>query len=413
LSLFALAGVLCVVLLTGADWPRFRGPNGTGISSDRDIPVKWTAKNTLWKSALPGSGHSSPIVVKGKVFLEAAMKTERLLVCIDAKSGKKVWAKSVPGQVGVTHPRSSLASATPCSDGERIYGVFWDGKHVWLHAYDFAGKHLWKTDLGEFTSQHGPGFSPIVYDGKVIVNNDQDGSAVLQAFHAKDGKPAWEVKRPAFRACYSTPFIHEQGASGPELIVTSTAGISGYNPADGTEVWKYTWSFTGMALRTVGSSVVADGLVIAAAGDGSGARGMIAVKLGGKGDVTRTNLVWVKDRATPYVPSVLAYQGHLYTIHDKFGVATCYETKTGKVVWEHRLDLPIMSSPVLVDGKVYAAGEKGDVVVFAATPAGCKVLARNRLGELVYSTPAVVNGRMYIRGAKHLFCIGKTSGESK
>jgi outer membrane protein assembly factor BamB len=409
LSLFPLAGVLCVVLLTGADWPRFRGPNGTGIASDKDIPVKWTEKNILWKTALPGSGHSSPIVVKGKVFLEAATKTERLLVCIDAQSGKKVWAKSVPGQVGATHPRSSLASATPCSDGERIYGVFWDGKHVWLHAYDFAGKHLWKTDLGEFTSQHGPGFSPIVYDGKVIVNNDQDGSAVLQAFHAKDGKPAWEVKRPAFRACYSTPFIHEQGASGTELIVTSTAGISGYNPADGTEVWKYTWSFTGMALRTVGSSVVADGLVIAAAGDGSGARGMIAVKLGGKGDVTRTNLVWEKDRATPYVPSVLAYQGHLYTIHDKFGVATCYETKTGKVVWEHRLDLPIMSSPVLVDGKVYAAGEKGDVVVFAATPAGCKVLARNRLGELVYSTPAVANGRMYIRGAKHLFCIGKTS----
>jgi outer membrane protein assembly factor BamB len=409
LALFLPAGIV-LVLLCGADWPRFRGPNGTGVAADRDIPVQWTEKNIQWKTPLPGNGHSSAIVVKGKVFLQAATKKERLLVCIDAQSGKKLWTKSVPGKVAHTHERSSLASATPCSDGERVYCVFWDGTHVWLHAFDFAGKPQWKADLAEFTSQHGPGFSPIVHDGKVFVNNDQDGSAVLQAFRAKDGKPAWEVKRPAFRACYSTPFIYEQGASGPELIVTSTAGISGYNPADGAEVWKYTWSFTGMALRTVGSSVAADGVVIAAAGDGSGARDMIAVKLGGKGDVTKTNLVWEKDRGTPYVPCVLAYQGHLYTIHDPTGVASCYETKTGKVVWEHRLELPIMSSPVLIDGKVYAAGEKGVVVVYAATPAGCKVLARNRLGEQVYSTPAVANGRLYIRGAKHLFCIGKANG---
>jgi outer membrane protein assembly factor BamB len=413
LALFPLAGVLTVVLFCGADWPRFRGPNGTGIAADKDIPVKWTEKNILWKTPLPGTGHSSAIVVKGKVFLQAATRKERLLLCIDARSGKKLWTKSVPGEVAHTHERSSLASATPCSDGERVYGVFWDGKRVWLHAFDLAGKHVWKADLGEFSSQHGPGFSPMVYGGKVFVNNDQDGSAVLQAFHAKDGKPAWEAKRPAFRACYSTPFIHEQGASGPELIVTSTAGISGYNPADGSEVWRYTWSFTGMALRTVGSSVAADGLVIAAAGDGSGARGMIAVKLGGKGDVTKTNLVWEKDRDTPYVPCVLAHEGYLYTIHDKFGVATCYETKTGKVMWEHRLNLPIMSSPVLIDGKVFAAGEKGDVVVCEAMPERCKVLARNRLGELVYSTPAVADGRLYVRGAKHLFCIGKAGGRER
>ncbi len=412
LSLYPLAGFFALVLLCGSDWPRFRGPNGTGIAADRDIPVKWTPKNILWKTALTGTGHSSAIVVKGKVFLEAATKKERLLLCIDAQSGKMLWTKSVPGEVAAMHQFSSLASATPCSDGERVFCVFWDGKHVGLHAYDFAGKPRWKADLGEFTSQHGPGFSPIVHDGKVIVNNDQDGSAVLQAFRAKDGKPAWEVKRPAFRACYSTPFIYYDQGAAPELIVTSTAGISGYNPTDGSEAWKYTWSFTGMALRTVGSSVAADGVVIAAAGDGSGARGMIAVKLGGKGDVTSKNLVWEKDRDTPYVPCVLAYQGHLYTIHDQ-GVARCYETRTGKVVWEKQLNLKIMSSPVLIDGKVYAAGEKGDVVVYAAAPDGCKVVARNPLGELVYSTPAVANGRLYIRGAKHLFCIGKASGEKR
>ena len=215
---------LAVMLLTGADWMRFRGPNGAGVSADKDIPVKWTAKDILWSAPLAGTGHSSPIVVKGKVFLETATKKDRLLVCIDAVSGKELWSKAAPGGIGKTHRRSSLASSTPCSDGERVYCVFWDGKRVGLFAYDLTGKTAWKTDLGAFTSQHGPGFSPIVHDGKVIINNDQDGTAVLRAFHAKDGKPAWEVNRPPFRACYSTPFLYEQGAGGTELIVTSTAG---------------------------------------------------------------------------------------------------------------------------------------------------------------------------------------------
>jgi outer membrane protein assembly factor BamB len=410
---YLFAALLPIVLLTGADWARFRGPNGTGTSTDKDVPIQWTKKEILWKTSLPGTGHSSAIVVKGKVFLLTATPKERLLLCFDADSGKQLWSKAAPGGNGkMDNKRSSLASSTPCSDGERVYSVFWDGKRVGLFACDFTGKQLWQNDLGPFTSQHGPGFSPIVHNGKVIVNNDQDGSAVLQAFHAKDGKPAWEVTRPAFRACYSTPFLYEQGAKGTELIVTSTAGISGYNPADGSEVWKYTWSFPGMALRTVASSVAADGIVIAASGDGSGARGMIAVKLGGTGDVTKSHLAWEKDRATPYVPCLLAHQGYLYSINDK-GVVSCYETSSGKEVWIHRLGVDVTSSPLLIDGKVYIIGEKGDVFVFEATPIGYKRLAKTSLGELVYATPAVANGRLYVRGGKHLFCIGKPSATEK
>jgi outer membrane protein assembly factor BamB len=350
-------------------------------------------------------------VVKGKVFLESATKTDRLLVCIDAASGKVVWTSKAPGGIGRTHPKSSLASATPCSDGERIYCVFWDGKRVGLFAYDFAGEPVWKKDLGAFTSQHGPGFSPIVHDGKVIVNNDQDGSAVLQAFAAKDGKPAWTVKRTAYRACYSTPFLYEQAGGRTDLVVTSTAGITRYNPADGKELWSFTWTHPVKPLRTVGSSILADGLVTAAAGDGDGSRGMIAVKLDGTGDVSRTNLVWEKNDSTPYVPSALAHAGYLYTIHDN-GFAYCWELKTGKEVWKERLGEQVSSSPVLIDGKIYAVGEKGNVFVYPATPTGYKQLAKNRLGELVYASPAVANGRLYIRGAKHLFCIGKPSGSS-
>ena len=139
---------------------------------------------------------------------------------------------------------------------------------------------------------------------------------------------------------------------------------------------------------------------------------MIAVKLGGAGDVTKTHLAWEKDRATPYVPCLLAHRGYLYSINDK-GVVSCYETKSGKEIWVHRLGVDVTSSPLLIDGKVYIIGEKGDVFVLEASPIGYKRLAKNRLGELVYATPAVANGRLYIRGGKHLFCIGKPSATEK
>ena len=400
--------LLCLVAVSSlqADWMRFRGPNGTGVSDDKNIPVRWSDSNILFKSQLPGSGHSSPIVVGQKVVLLCATRSERLVVCLDAIKGTQLWSAKVPGKVGKTHPKSSLASATPCSDGERIYCVFWDGSAVSLHAYDLDGKHLWERDLGSFTSQHGPGFSPIVVEGKVIINNDQDGKSSLQAFDARTGTPAWEVKRPAFRTCYSTPFVHEQGASGKELIVASTAGITGYQISDGKQLWNYTWVHTGMPLRTVGSPVMGEGLVFAAAGDGSGARNMIAVRLGGKGELSESALAWSLDGGTPYVPTVLYRSGYLYTVTDD-GVAVCREAKSGKEMWRGRLGGQVSASPVLIDGKIYSLGEKGEVVVFAASPDGFKLLARNNTGEKILSSPAVALGRLYIRGDRHLICVGQ------
>jgi hypothetical protein len=396
LSLSTLVTLLAATLVPAGDWARFRGPNGTGVSDDKDVPVKWSDDDVVFKTKLPGVGHSSPIVVKDRVYVQAATKAERLLLCHDANTGKLI------------NPKGSHASATPCSDGERVYCVFWDGKRVALHAYGLDGKPAWKVDLGSFVSQHGPGFSPVVVEGKVIVNKDQDGAAELLAFDAKTGKRAWRVERPPFRACYSTPFVLGEGDA-RQLIVTSTAGITAYDPDSAKELWNYTWSFPGMALRTVASSVVADGMVFGFAGDGSGARGMIGVRLGGKGDVTKTNLVWSRDdaRATPYVPTMVAYQGHLYGVLDE-GQAICFDTKTGKEVWKARLtSSAISASPLLIDGKVFIFAEKGDAYVLAPTPEGLKVVARNKVGEPVMATPAVANGRLYVRGEGHLICIGK------
>jgi outer membrane protein assembly factor BamB len=402
---------LLVAVLAGADWPRFRGPDGAGTSADKDVPVKWADKNVLFKAKLPGTGHSSPIVVGDRVFLLAATKTDRLVVCLDAKTGKEKWVKKVPGKIGHTHKKSSLASATPCSDGKKVYCVFWDGRNVGLYAYDRDGKLAWEQDLGPFKSQHGPGFSPMLYqDGKtslVIVNVDQDESARLRAYETEKGSLKWEKERTAFRACYSTPILHKPAKGATELIVASTAGIAGYEPATGKERWTYTWSFPVKPLRTVGSPVVGDGMVFAASGDGDGSRGMIGVKLGGSGDVTKTHLAWSLYSNTPYVPTSLTKGSYLYTINDN-GTAICREAKSGEVKWRRRIsDADVSASPVMIDGKVYSINEKGEAVVFEATEAAYRPLAKNSVGESVFATPAVANGRLYVRGDTHLICIGK------
>ena len=254
-------------------------------------------------------------------------------------------------------------------------------------------------------SQHGYGHSPIVFDGAVILSHDQDGSAAIHAFDAKTGKPLWQIPRQAFRACYSTPFVLEGARGGPQLIVASTAGTSGYDPKNGKEVWHYTWSFTKMALRTVASPIIADGLVVANSGDGSGERNLIAVRLGGKGDVTATNLAWENRKVFPYVPCLLASGPYLFSVNDA-GFAACHVAKTGREVWSTRLGSAMSASPILVDGKVYACGEDGTVYVFAATDK-FQLLATNNVGEPVMATPAVADGRLFIRGKEHLYCIGK------
>ena len=385
------------------DWSRFRGPNGTGVSADTSIPTKWSKEDVLFRAEIPGSGHSSPIVVGKRVFLLSATDDARLVLCYDATGGKKLWEKSVGGEVGRTHAKSSLASSTPCSDGERLYCAFWDGKRVSLHAYDLEGKALWTKDLGRFTSQHGPGFSPVVVAGKVVINLDQDKSAVLLAFDAKTGNQLWKADRPAFRACYSTPFVIGEGKD-LRLVVASTAGVSAYT-LDGARSWNYAWTFAAAPLRTVGSPVGADGTIFACAGDGSGDRSMIAVRPDANGGTPA--LVWSKEKPkfTPYVPTLLAKDGHLYGVND-MGVALCFEAKSGEVLWQKPLSGPVSGSPVLIAGKVYATDEKGVCHVFAAETKGLRVLAKNDLGEAVFSTPAVADGRLYFRGSTHLICVG-------
>jgi outer membrane protein assembly factor BamB len=394
---------------SAANWPRFRGPNGTGTAADKDVPVQWTEQSgVLWKAAIPGLGHSSPVVWGKRVYLQSATADgkERLLLCLNADDGKTLWSRSVPGNRAHTHKLNTFASSTPAIDGERVYALFWDGTDMGLYAYDLDGKLVWSRDLGPFKSQHGPGTSPMVYRDKVYVANDQDGAAAVLALEAKTGKVVWQARRRAYRACYAMPFLLEQPGAGPQLIVASTAGITAYDPQTGKVGWH--WTFGRDRLRAVASPVAADGLVFANTGNGEGDRHMLAVKAGGTGDVTKTNLAWENKRDFPYVPTLLTSGGHLYYVRDD-GNAGCAEAATGKVVWSERLCRKVIASPVLIDGKVYAVSEdEGDVYVFEASPT-FKLLAKSTVGESVTATPAVADNRLFIRGRNHLFCIGKPS----
>jgi outer membrane protein assembly factor BamB len=404
----ALAPVLLLVLSTthvfGGNWPRFRGENGRGQSDDKNVPVQFDGKKPLWQVNLPGPGNASPIVWDGKIFLQSTAPdgSERKFVCLSLDTGKELWSKEAPGGSARTHKKNTLASGTAATDGQRVYVPFWNGSEMAIVAYDFKGNEVWTHNLGSFVSQHGAGHSPIVVGDKVVISNDQDGRSTLVALKAETGKIAWETPRPASRACsYSTPLLIDAPAMGEVIIACNTLGFGAYDPNDGREVWK--WEWVGNGLRTVGSPIFGQGLLVVGSGNGAGNRNTVAVKAG---EISPSALAWEEKKTIPYVPTMLVKGEHLYFINDN-GLAGCRVLKTGEDVWElTRLGGNFSASPVMIDGRIYAVNEQGEVFVLDASPT-YKLLHRTAVDDTVYASPAVADGRFLIRGQTKLFCFGK------
>jgi outer membrane protein assembly factor BamB len=405
LCLTSLLTLTFTLALPGADWPRFRGPNGTGVA-DGSLPVIDT-KAPLWKAAIVGKGVSSPIVVGKQVFVQSASEdgSKRFLLCLDATTGKVMWTKELPGKSARKHNKNSLASGTPASDGERVYCVSWDGDTISLHAYDLAGKPLWTQPLGGFVSQHGPGHSPAVYNGVVYVNVDDDHGAVLKAFDAQTGTSKWVAERKHYRASYSTPFLLERPGKPAELVLGTTTEVTSYDPTTGGVLWSYAikWPAGKMPLRVVGSPVYAGGLVVCYCGDGGGERYAVGIDP----EQASPAKVWdLTNKSTPYVPAMLVKGDLLFWIGDN-GIATCAEAKTGKVVWQERVSVKdVTASPVLVGDEILVIAETGRYFVLKAGRE-FEIVRQGDLGQPVSASPAVVDGKLYVRGATHLFCFGK------
>lgn len=399
----------CLIILAAAalaaDWPRFRGPNGSGIGEN--APLSWTERdNRLWTIDLPGTGNGSPIVCGGRLFLQAAAAdgSERMLLCYDAASGKELWTYKQAGQPAKAHRKNSLASSTPAADDKRVAACFWDGNAITLAACDLKGRELWTVNLGQFQSDHGAGLSPVLHGNRVFVNFDHELGSELIAFDADSGSRLWSAPRKSFRACYSTPIVRTRPDAAEEIICLSTAGVTAYNPGSGDVLWDSPFNWSGQALRSVASPILANGIIVALTGDGGGARYCVGIE---PGDKPKTLWQNKSNKLSPYVPSPIAIDQHVYWITDQ-GVLQCIDPRTGKSLWTEQIfNSAVSASPVAVGDALLMIDDQGRAITGRVNSTGFEKLASGSAGGPVIATPAIADGRLYVRAGGKLLCIAK------
>jgi len=432
--LLFVAAALSVGPAAAGDWPRFRGPNGNGISPDTVAPpVKFSAtENLKWSVALPGEGVSSPIVVGDRVFITAysgygyepgdLLDLKRHLLCLDRQTGKILWQKSVEAVLpedsfsGLGVPAHGYASHTPVSDGKRVYAFF--GKSG-VYAYDLDGKQLWRASVGTESDRRrwGSSSSPILVDNTLVVTAGPERRAMV-GLDAETGKELWAAESESFGDVWGTPILVTSGDR-TDIVIGAPGEMWGINPQTG----KVRWYCEAIQSDQFNTSVVAsDGVIFAVEGRGGGA---IAIKAGGKGDVSQSNVLWTGRDANRFGTPVV-YEGRIYFVAN--GIANCLDAKTGSKLYQSRLPRPEgaesepqqdsgrgrggfggqdYASPVIAAGRVYYVSAGGDIHVWK-TGDSFESLAVNRLasGETFAATPAISAGDLFIRSNKKLYCVG-------
>ena len=383
------------------NWPCWRGPNGDGTSSETNLPVRWdSVTNVVWKTAVAGMGYSSPIIWNDKLFITTAIKEtqEKVLVCYDCKSGKLLWQKTVlKTPFEGKHDNNSYASGTPATDGIRVYVSFLDGKDVVVAAYDFSGKQVWLQRPGTFSSPHGYSCSPVLFEDKVIINGDSQGDSFVAALSKTDGHMIWKVPHDKPAHSFSTPIFRNMSGK-MQMIFCGNKEIASYNPTDGSKYW-----FVSGPSEDYCSSPVyneKNGLILVSSA--WPVRILVAIKPDGKGDVTKSHVVWQSREGAYYVPSPVSTDNFLFTTMTT-GKVHCIEAATGKTLWAENLGLQY-SSPVLANGLVYMPNDNG-VITVIKPGAKFEYIAKNSIGEKMFASPAISNGKIYLRGYQHLFCI--------
>ncbi len=406
MCLLALAafssGALAAPFPDDAGWTRFRGPNGSGISSATHIPSNWTDQDYRWKISLPGVGRASPVLWGEQVFVLCGDKTtaQRILLCVNAKDGSVTWRRDFPSASFQKHRDNSYATSTPAVDAQNIYVYWTTPEEVTVMALDHGGRDVWRRNLGLFKSQHGSGTSPVIVDDLVIINNDQEGASFLAALDANSGKTRWQVSRRTDRAAYSTPCLRQGSGGKPEIIFTSSAhGITAIDPRTGSINWELTNAFP---FRVVGSAAVTQDLVIASCGEGGVGRRLVAVRPGSPGKPPE--LAYEFKSSIPYVPTPVIKNGLLYLWGDN-GLVVCRKAATGERIWEHKISDSFYGSPVWIADRLYCASKSGVVYVLSVKDKP-ELLSKIPLGEPTAATPAVSADALFLRTESHLFCLG-------
>jgi len=383
-------------------WPRWRGPSGQGLVEGAGYVDTWSeTENVLWKVELPGSGNSSPIIWGDRIFLTTSYDggARRSILCLRRADGKLLWETFAPDAVPErANRKNGYASGTPSTDGQLVYAYL--GNHGLL-AVDFNGKQAWRRGLGETSAYHGTACSPLLYRDRVILFQDQRApNAFVAAFDKATGKTVWWTGRSE-SVGWGSPVAIRAGDR-EEIVVSGQGRVYAYHPDTGKELWRC----SGNLFEVTPTPVAGHGLLYCSSGR---AGPTLAIRPGGSGDVTETRVAWSSAKGSPFIPSPLLYGERLFIVNDMVSVASAFEARTGKLLWQGRLGEArresFSASPVAVDGKVFFTNDAGETFVLEAGPE-FKLLGVNRLNARTLASPALVDRRWYFRTEQHLVCIG-------
>jgi outer membrane protein assembly factor BamB len=408
---FAFFVLLSFVGLAAEDWPQFRGPTGQGHSSERGLPIEWSeSRNIKWKVPVAGRGWSSPVVADGRVWLTTAVHrgdgasgndvkgASLRLIAFDVENGREIVNVEVfhPGTGTLTNAKNSHASPTPIVEGDRVYVHFGAQGTA---ALTTTGEIIWKTRL-PYESQHGNGGSPALFGDVLIISCDGSDDAYVVALDKRTGKTKWRTgRRPPFDQAYSTPLVI-RAADRDQVVSVGAYRAAAYDPQTGKEIWRVSYAD---GFSNVPRPVFGHGLVYIATGFQQPS--LLAVRVDGSGDVTKTHIAWTLRRGAPLTPSPLLVGDELYVVNDG-GIAQCLDAATGEPRWIQRLGGGDYSaSPLFADGRIYFLSEGGVTTVI--TPGReFRRLATNTLDGETLASIAVSGGSLYIRSDTALYRIG-------
>jgi outer membrane protein assembly factor BamB len=353
---------------------------------------------------LPGTGHSSPVVLGDRLWTTAGdeQSGQRTVVCLRTADGGTIWKKSFPAAAYKKHSFNAYAAMTPPVDKDHVYLAWTTPDSFVVTALDQqSGREVWRRDLGTWEGEHGSGASPVLVDDLLVVPNDQDGKSFVVALDRLTGQTRWQIDRRSQKAAYATPCLWQPAGGRPQLILTSQAhGFTALDPRDGSLLWELPI----FKHRAVGSPTIAAGLIVAGCGEGGIGRQMMAVAPGDPAAKREPKVAYEFTAPLPYVPIPVAH-GNLLFLWGDAGVVTCCDAPSGNVHWRERVGGKYFCSPVRVRDRIYCASRDGEMVVLAAA-AEYKLLGRSPLGEGTHATPAVAGNSMYIRTLSHLIAIG-------
>ncbi len=399
---------VCNALLAD-EWPQFRGPTGDGISTATNVPLHWSATDHVaWKQAIPGSGWSSPVLSRGRLYLTTATEAGKdssslRALCLDASDGHLVWNVELfrpdPDATKEHHAKNGVASPTPIIASDRLYVHF---GHLGTAALDLNGNVLWRQQTLIYRPRHGNGGSPVLVGNLLIFSCDAFSDPFVVALDCDNGQVRWKTPRNTTAAktfSFSTPTVI--ALNGATLVVSAGSGFVGaYDPQDGHEIWRVRY---GEGYSVVPRPVFANGLLFVASGFDRPS--LLAIDPNGaKGDSTDTHIVWTSTKGIPLTPSMLAVNDELYMVSDN-GVASCLDARTGNVHWTKRLGGDFSASPAFAEGRIYFQNEAGTTYVVKVGTT-FELLATNDIEQRTLASPAPADNAIFLRSESHLWRIG-------